>query len=412
MTSSYRPQIVQGAFVDFIESRLHPFWSLTTPKLRLLARRALSEDLIALQFEVNQAFKPLSKLGLKPTSTWHGGQHINLSIAIDGINHQRSYSLIGLSQQPLWWQNDNANSYDSSHNNRQKNRQIKKPPRQTLTIAIKPQGVVSNYLTKLAPLGTIVDTSMPSGDFTLAQAATSDKQPALKPLLFIAGGSGITPMLGLITQALQERRQVTLLHYNRAPVLNDFWQTLAARYSAFNYHLIDTQNPATYLAGSRHLTASSLLALELPLANIQIFACGAQALISSLYQAADAIELNNDTLLRDNITIESFGIALPTLNTNEDDNQANNIATHHIYLRQRQREFSSNNAMNNPLLMAAEQAGIRLNHGCRQGICHLCRCDKISGVVQNLQTGKVSGDGRESIQTCITIAMSDVVLDV
>lgn len=57
MATGYRPEIIQRAFVDFVGSRLHPFWSLTTPKLRLLRRSALSADLIALQFEVNQAFR-------------------------------------------------------------------------------------------------------------------------------------------------------------------------------------------------------------------------------------------------------------------------------------------------------------------------------------------------------------------
>ena len=57
MTTGYRPELIQRAFVDFISTRLHPFWSLTVPKLRLIARRTLSDDLIALQFEPNIAFK-------------------------------------------------------------------------------------------------------------------------------------------------------------------------------------------------------------------------------------------------------------------------------------------------------------------------------------------------------------------
>ena len=50
MANGYRPEIVQRAFVDFIGSRLHPFWSLTTSKLRLIARYTLSDDLIALRW--------------------------------------------------------------------------------------------------------------------------------------------------------------------------------------------------------------------------------------------------------------------------------------------------------------------------------------------------------------------------
>ncbi|HCI30331.1 MAG TPA: hypothetical protein DFH98_01350, partial [Psychrobacter sp.] len=67
MANGYRPEIVQRAFVDFIGSRLHPFWSLTTPKLRLIARYEISDDLIALQFETNRAFRQQS---FKGTDYW------------------------------------------------------------------------------------------------------------------------------------------------------------------------------------------------------------------------------------------------------------------------------------------------------------------------------------------------------
>lgn len=399
MTSSYRPEIIQSAFIDFIGSHLSPFWSLTAPKLRLIARQALSDELIALQFEVNRAFKQRffdTKKGQH--SGWHGGQYINLTIPIEGIYHQRSYSLVGLPKQDLWW--------TESSKTTAKNKQ-----RQTLTIAIKPQGEVSDYLTKHAAIGTIFDSSAPSGDFTLQQASSAN--PA--PLLFIAGGSGITPMLGLITQALADKRQVTLVHYNRGAVLENYWQQLKNEHASFTYYLVDTQNPDSYLAGSRHLQAASLLTLDLPLPETQIFACGSQALLASLYKAVDEIAANSlgnldsskESSLRENIIIERFGTALPELALDTLDEQFD-LATHTVYLRQRQQQFSSDST----LLLSAEEAGIRLNYGCRQGICQLCRCNKISGVVKNIQTGKLSGDGHDSIQTCINVAMSDVVLDI
>ena len=399
MSSSYRPEIIQSAFVDFISARLTPFWSLTTPKLRLIARQALSDELIALQCEVNRAFKQRffdTKKGKH--SGWHGGQYINLTIPIEGIYHQRSYSLVGLPKQDLWW----TESTKTTAKNKQ---------RQTLTIAIKPQGTVSDYLTKHAPIGTIFDSSIPSGDFTLQQASLANQAP----LLFIAGGSGITPMLGLITQALTDKRHVTLVHYNRGSVLENYWQQLKSEHVSFTYYLVDTQNPDSYLAESRHLQAASLLALDLPLPETQIFACGSQALLANLYKAVDEIAANSlgkldyskENSLRENIIIERFGTALPELTLDTIDEQFD-LATHTVYLRSRQQQFASDST----LLLSAEQAGIRLNYGCRQGICQLCRCNKVSGIVKNIQTGKLSGDGYDSIQTCINVAMSEVVLDI
>lgn len=407
MTNGYRPEMIQHAFIDFIGSHLQPFWSFTVPKLRLVARYTLSDDLIALRFETNHAFRRQlvgSQLG------WQGGQYLNLSVLIEGVYHQRSYSLLGLAHQPLWWHDvTTGNSINSGDSKKQ-------PPYLAITIAIKPQGLVSDYLTKHMTLGSVINSSVPSGSFTLAQSSITvqTKSAAEKPtsLLFIASGSGITPMLGLITQALDNGHQVTLLYYSRTEMLpfKNQWQQLSIAYPAFTYHLVNTEKSDTYLAGKRHLSLDSLLALNLPLADTQIFACGSQTLLTGLYKAAAEITLPHNKNLRDNIIVENFGHALPDFNF--DNKQAldrkKHAAQHTVYLRARQRQFNSSTT----LLNAAEDAGIRLAHGCRQGICQLCRCNKVSGVVKNIHTGKMSSDGYESIQTCINIAMTDVVLDI
>ncbi|MFP3455761.1 iron-sulfur cluster-binding domain-containing protein [Psychrobacter sp. SIMBA_152] len=400
MANGYRPEIIQRAFVDFIGSRLHPFWSLTTPKLRLIARYTLSDDLIALRFETNRAFRQQTS---EVMGGWQGGQYLDLRVCIDGVYYQRSYSIVGLAHQLLWWLDDTTENHTANQ-------------RHTVTIAIKPQGLVSDYLTKQIPLASVVDTSLPLGQFTLEQTSilryeiSDNKQ--LTPLLFIAGGSGITPMFGLITQALSNGYQVTLLHYSRtvSSKLQHQWQQLNDAYPDFIYHLIHTEDPTTYLAGTRYLSVEGLLSLNLPLADTQIFACGSQALLAGLYKAAAEITLPIDKQLSDNITVENFGNALADvdISTNQTFNKTIPVEEHTIYLRSRQRQFSSDTT----ILVAAENADVRLAHGCRQGICQLCRCNKVSGVVKNVQTGKVSGDGYESIQTCINIAMTDVVLDV
>lgn len=435
MTTGYRPEIIQRAFVDFIGSRLYPFWSLTTPKLRLIARQMIDEELVALKFEVNQAFK---RQAFANNDSWQGGQHIHLTIPIGGINHQRSYSLVGLFPQPESLHDaifhKSANVNNPSINTAQDTENIadhrtSNSNYATVTIAIKPQGLVSNYLTKQAPLGTIFNSSLPSGDFTLADISAKltrhtegISRSEQSPLLFIAGGSGITPMLGLITQALAQKRHVTLLYYHRTSLAKTpfqaYWQHLATIYPHFTYYMVNTADPSSYLAGTRHLDAATLSLLPLSLAESTIFACGSSSLLAGLYRALDTLSLPSDktTLtnkrsLQDNVIIERFGTALPDADMSVGPDEASttaDIAAQTVYLRGRQQQFSSRTT----LLLGAEQAGIRLSYGCRQGICQLCRCQKISGVVKNIQTGKLSSNGYESIQTCINIPMTEVILDI
>ena len=242
----------------------------------------------------------------------------------------------------MWWQDDAVITKSA------------KSQRHTVTIAVKPQGLVSDYLTKQLSLSSIVDTSMPLGHFTLAQAKTSldNREPnnqKLHPLLFVAGGSGITPMLGLITQALADGHQVALLHYNRTKLaqFQHQWQQLSDTYPAFSYHLIHTDNPATYLAGERYLSAEGLLSLNLPLADTQIFACGSQALLAGLYKAVSEIILPQGNQLRDNIIIENFGNALPDFDSGGNQVLDNALQTesHTVYLRSRQRQFDSDTTL-------------------------------------------------------------------
>jgi ferredoxin len=64
-----------------------------------------------------------------------------------------------------------------------------------------------------------------------------------------------------------------------------------------------------------------------------------------------------------------------------------------------------------PLLVAAEQAGLRPRYGCRMGICHTCSCVKRAGTVQNFLTGEISSEPGERIQLCISHAVSDLTID-
>ncbi|WP_111493867.1 NO-inducible flavohemoprotein [Marinobacter bohaiensis] len=61
-----------------------------------------------------------------------------------------------------------------------------------------PAGVVSNYLHDHINVGDSLEVAPPAGEFTLTLP-----EPADKPLVFIAGGVGITPLMSMLTVALE-----------------------------------------------------------------------------------------------------------------------------------------------------------------------------------------------------------------
>jgi ferredoxin-NADP reductase len=55
-----------------------------------------------------------------------------------------------------------------------------------------------------------------------------------------------------------------------------------------------------------------------------------------------------------------------------------------------------------PILVAGEEAGLELEYGCREGICHTCIGELCEGQVRDLRNGKVYGQKGEMIRVCIS----------
>lgn len=64
-------------------------------------------------------------------------------------------------------------------------------------------GVVSTYLHDQLKEGDLLEVSVPAGDFVLKENNKS---------VFISGGVGITPMMSMLHQALENNQEVTFIH--------------------------------------------------------------------------------------------------------------------------------------------------------------------------------------------------------
>ena len=92
----------------------------------------------------------------------------------------------------------------------------------SLRISVKreAQGVVSNHLHHQVQAGDVLDVFPPAGHFTLDDSA--------KPLVLMAAGVGITPLMAMLQQGLKMGRAVTFIHCARSPELQAFRGDLLA----------------------------------------------------------------------------------------------------------------------------------------------------------------------------------------
>ena len=64
-----------------------------------------------------------------------------------------------------------------------------------------------------------------------------------------------------------------------------------------------------------------------------------------------------------------------------------------------------------PILVAGENAGLKLPYGCRIGICHTCVGTLKSGQLRDLRTDEVSEPTGAAVRTCIHTAEGDIEIE-
>ncbi|MEO8703557.1 MAG: ferredoxin reductase [Kofleriaceae bacterium] len=287
---------------------------------------------------------------LAPNRHWPGhraGQYVPIEVELDGARVRRCYSI-------------------SSGSSRPNTRHI------TITVKRVPGGRVSNHLHDHVRAGAILALGLPAGDFVVDQPA---------PLLLVAGGSGITPVIAILRdlEARDALGGVVVVHVARDDDGAIFDRELAT---------LAMQHPRVRLVAYRtalfgRLDAQRFAALVPDLATRSIYACGPPGLI-------DLVVATNQP-----VRVERF-VPPPIPRSTR--------AT--VDLRGRTLTLDGAGS----LLDQLERAGERMPSGCRMGICHTCRCRKRSGIVENVLTGAISSAPDEDIQPCISIPHSDLEL--
>lgn len=301
-------------------------------------------------------------LVLEPNHRWSGhvaGQYVSLTVSINGRRHSRCFTVSGT---------ENGCP--------------------TITIQANEGGIVSNWANESAWTGDIVELSAAAGDFVL---------PATLPqrFLFIAGGSGITPIRALVdTLAAQNfSGPVDVLYYVPAKTDAIFLSQLRAVTtisSNIKLHLVTTREQEKgQLSG--HFCVDHLAAITADLASTAAYVCGPAGLI-------EAVEDHwNSAGLAAQLTLERFqAVALPI--ATDAEGQPVLFADSGI----------TTTAPGRTLLETAEGAGLNPMHGCRQGICRTCTCRKLSGQVRDIRTGEISHAGEEDIAICISVPVTPV----
>jgi ferredoxin-NADP reductase len=254
-----------------------------------------------------------------------------------------------------------------------------------LTVKKVDQGKVSSWLSDHAQIGDVLEFGQPYGDMLLPEQA--------QPMLLLAAGSGITPMLSLL-KALSKTDRMA-----QAPIQLLYWvkeyadvafkarfEKLAEQYPNFSFQVFYTQEDD---AGER--LNQEHLALVKNIENSLVYACGPSGFVAQAELLfADAQSFKSEAFSMTPVENSDIGFVNITL-------------------------LKSNKVVAIPkgqsILSSLEQQNIKPTHGCRMGICNKCVCNKVEGSTKNLVNGSQNSEPGNVLKICVNSAQSDLVID-
>ena len=363
----------------------HPGWNLmrsivermTTPLLPddylrlanpLWSARELRGRVVAVHRETEDSATLVIKPGWGFNFDYQPGQYIGIGVLMHGRWRWRSYSL---TSSPISGSAASATSATSAK-------------LVTITVKAMPEGFLSTHLVAGVAPGTIVRLAAPQGSFVLPD-------PPPPAILFITGGSGITPVMSML-RTLARRRHITdIVHLHSAPTAAEMMfatelADLAAGHPGYRVRLRQTRTQG-------RLDLSGLVDEVPDWRDRQTWVCGPEGMLNQ----ADKIWSSAGVAGR--LHLERFSVPRAA---------ALGVGGSVTFARSG-RQATVDAATS--LLEAGEGAGVRMPFGCRMGICQSCVVGLVEGHVRDLRTGIQQEPGAR-IQTCVSVASGDCALDI
>ncbi len=234
-----------------------------------------------------------------------------------------------------------------------------------LAIKAEPHGRLSAPLVAGVAVGDSIVSSWPRGHFLLKTNRS--------PLVLIAAGVGITPMLAMAYRAIRQQRPVTLWY--QARTLNDlYFHRLLRRLPGLDYRPILSQPAVDWLGARGRITADNILAHTQT--DSDFYCCASASMTDQLTQALrqQGKQLHYE-LFSAPASAESFTITMGTI--------------------------SADSAGYASVLDALNQVGAQIPFDCRGGSCGLCKKRLISGEVKQVLEAATALKSDEVLTCCI-----------
>jgi ferredoxin-NADP reductase len=253
---------------------------------------------------------------------------------------------------------------------------ISSTPTQTeyidLTVRRKEGGFVSNYLLDKVKVGDEFETTGPAGTFYY-EPLTDGKE-----LVFLAGGSGITPFMSIIHEVVDKKLDLNiwLIYGSRIPEDIIFYKKLEEicnKNDNINFAVVISEPPESYDGICGFLEKEIILSQIGTADGKTFYMCGPEA----MYTFCDA-ELASLNLPRRRFKREAYG---PPDDVTQEPGWPSGISADTEFTIEVIGKKTFKARAGEPLMNSLEREGIVIPAICRSGVCTTCRTKLVSGKV-------------------------------
>lgn len=275
---------------------------------------------------------------------FRAGQYISLTADIDGVITSRPYSI---SSPPV------KSYYD-------------------ITIRRAQDGFVSHFLLDRVKVGDILQASGPHGSFY--------HEPLIDTfdLVFLAGGSGITPFMSIIRDAINKNLpfNIHLLYGNRVPddiIFKDELLDIASKHKNIKTEFVISEPPPGWEGTTGLLDARTIKKLIGDIRDQTFLMCGPSQMYALCEQALNTLKVKPGRIRK-----EVFG---PPADVTRESGWPGIPASQVFDVTEERSGKSFKARAGEPLIISMEKAGIIVPAICRSGECTACRTKLITGRV-------------------------------
>lgn len=275
---------------------------------------------------------------------FEAGQYINIFTEIDGVRTSRPYSISSSPKQRAYYE---------------------------ITVARINDGFVSDFFLDDVKVGDRFEANGPAGVFRFQPVFHSRK------LLFLAGGSGITPFLSMTREIVDAAldRDVVMLYgcrSSKAALYDEELRAYCEKYPNFKYHLIVSDEEDSWNGETGFIDRNLIVRLVPDYAERTCYICGPQVMNDFCKKELEELGLPEKQIRR-----EMFGTRRDIQNEPGWPENLTGGEVFNVKIGEKIIPAKSGES----LLTALERSGVRMNVCCRSGECSLCRVKLVDGKV-------------------------------